>query len=337
VHFVLQGSVQRNGTKIRINAQLADANSNAQLWSEIFEGEQSDLFALQDRVTTLVGNSIGREMVIVAARESESRKSSPKVADLVLRARAVDLKPESLKNEQQIEDLYRQALALEPNNTNAMLGLAASLAYEAEDFGSSQDESVREKKWVEARNLTLRGKELDPDNPKVYSLIEMYANNHGDFEGSMRAAMTALSLAPKNPSAYNNLAVEFLGTGEPRRAIELLTQALNLDPKHSDDTVLVNMGRAFFMLGNYDAAVDWLQKALDKDTVFPIAYAYLAMAYALKGDEAKARAATANLRRVDPSFKLLTAEKPDSSQPAAFKDWYEAKLIPASRKAELPE
>jgi predicted Zn-dependent protease len=97
------------------------------------------------------------------------------------------------------------------------------------------------------------------------------------------------------------------------------------------------MGRAFFMLGNYDAAVDWLQKTLDKDAVFPIAYAYLAMAYALKGDEAKARATTANLRRLDPNYKLLTLEKPDSSQPAAFKDWYEAVLVPASRKAGLPE
>src|SRR5271167_1924961 len=89
VHFVLHGSVQRNGTKIRINAQLADANSNAQLWSESFEGDQSNLFALQDQVTTLVGNSIGREMVIVAARESESRKSNPKAADLMLRALAL--------------------------------------------------------------------------------------------------------------------------------------------------------------------------------------------------------------------------------------------------------
>src|SRR5271155_2304753 len=130
VHFVLQGTVQRNGTKIRINAQLADATSNAQLWSESFEGDQSDLFALQDRVTTLVGNSIGREMVIVAARESESRKSSPKGADLMLRAWAIGLKPESLENTQKQQDLYRQVLALEPNNASAMAGLAGSLTLE---------------------------------------------------------------------------------------------------------------------------------------------------------------------------------------------------------------
>ena len=80
VHFVLQGSVQRNGTKIRINTQLADANSNAQLWSEAFEGDQSDLFALQDRVTTLVGNSIGREMVDCGGpRERDSQEQPESV------------------------------------------------------------------------------------------------------------------------------------------------------------------------------------------------------------------------------------------------------------------
>src|SRR5271165_4451050 len=149
VHFVLQGSVQRSGPKIRINAQLADATSNAQLWSESFQGDQSDLFALQDRVTTLVGNSIGREMVIVAARESESRKTSPKAADLMLRARGLGLKPQSLKNSQQMEDLYRQALALEPNNASAMVGLAGSLGRQSGNFGAQMDESLQEKKIVE--------------------------------------------------------------------------------------------------------------------------------------------------------------------------------------------
>jgi TolB-like protein len=148
VHFVLQGSVQRSGSKIRVNAQLADATSNAQLWSESFEGDQSDLFALQDQATTLVGSSIGREMVIVAARESESRKSSPEVADLMLRASALWLKPTSLKNIQQIEDLYRQALALEPNNATAMVGLAGSVAIQPENF-PGMDEGITRKRSLQ--------------------------------------------------------------------------------------------------------------------------------------------------------------------------------------------
>ena len=336
VHFVLQGSVQRDGTKIRINAQLADATSNAQLWSENFEGDQSDLFALQDRVTRLVGNSIGPAMIIAAARESETRKSSPRLVDLMLRARALALKPYTLKNLQQQEELYRQALRLEPDNSNAMVGLARSLVFQSADFESQLDSNDKERKYTEARDLALKAKELDPDNAGVYTVIQLYASNHGDPEGALRAATAGLSLAPKSPGAYFNLAVAHFYRGEPNKAIELLTQTIRLDPKHAHPAML-NMGRAYFMLGDNDAAVDWLQKSLEKNSGHPVTYAYLAMAYALKGDEANAHAEAENLRRLDPNFKLLTFEKLDSAAPAAYKEWYEAKLIPASRKAGLPE
>jgi adenylate cyclase len=337
VHFVLHGSVQRSGTKIHVNAQLADANSNAQLWSESFEGDQSDLFALQDRVTTLVGNSIGREMVIVAARESETRKSSSKVADLMLRAWALELKPQSLQNWQQIEALYRQVLALEQNNAGAMVGLAICLMRQADNFGFQIDESVQEKKQIEGRALALRAKELDPDNPGIYNAIGTYADEHGDRDGALRAAETRLSLEPKNPSAYNDLAVLFSYRGEPRRALELLTQAINLDPKHPKDLVLAGMGRAYFMLGDNDAATEWFLKSLEVNPTFPYTHAYLAMAYALKGEDAKASAQTAELRRWGPNIKLSAFEKPGSSAPAAYKEYYENKFVPAWRKAGLPE
>jgi len=329
--------VQRNGTKIRINAQLADANSNAQLWSDTFEGDQSDLFALQDQVTARIGNSIGREIVIVAARESESHKSSPKAADLMLRARALALKPMSLKNLQQGEDLYRQALALEPNNASAMVGLAGFLALQPENFPAGMDESVQEMKMVEGRDLALKVKELDPDNPYVYAPIAIYASHHGDFAGARRAAETRLSLEPKNQIAYVNLAFSFLIGGEPKRAIELLTQAINLNPKHPNEFVFVIIGVAYFMLADNDAAIEWLQKSLEVNPGFGYTYAYLAMAYALRGEDAKARATAADLRRVDPNRTLSAYRKESALRPAAFQEWFESKLVPAWRKAGLPE
>jgi adenylate cyclase len=337
VHFVLQGSVQRNGTKIRISAQLADAISNAQLWSDTFEGDQSDLFALQDQVTARIGNSIGREIVIVAARESETRKSSPKAADLMLRAKALGLKPYTLKNLQQMEDLYRQVLALEPSNASAMARLAGSLISQPNNFRSQMDERTKERKFAEGRELALKAKELDPDIPAIYSAISTYAANHDDYEGHVRAEETLLSLAPKSPGAYNGLAVSFFDGGQPKRAIELLTQAINLDPKHPNDLILLNMGRAYFMLGDNDAAIEWCLRAIEKNATFPTTYAYLAMAYALKGEDSKARAAATQLRRLDPSYKVLQFEEVIPSQPAAFKEWYEKKLVPAVRKAGLPE
>jgi len=93
VRFVLQGGVLSSGDTMRVSIQLADAQTGAQLWSETFTGALTHLFVLQDKVTTAVVNSIGREMVVVVARESETRKSTPKAADLMLRARAVLLQP----------------------------------------------------------------------------------------------------------------------------------------------------------------------------------------------------------------------------------------------------
>ena len=337
VRFVLQGSVLSSGDKLRISAQLADTQSGAQVWTQTFDGELGNLFALHDEVTTRIGNSIGREMVIVSAREAETRKSSPKATDLVLRARALGLKPQSPKNFQEIEVLYRKVLTLEPDSSNAMVGLANSLALQALNFGNQLSADVKEKKFVEGRDLALKAKERDPDNPGIYLPISLYAQSHDDYAGYRRASESRLALEPKNPSSCNNLAIALIYGGEPERAIELLTQAINLDPKHPAEVVLLNMGRAYFMLGDNDTAIGWYLKSLETNPAYPTTYAYLAMAYALKGEEAKARAAVADLRRVNPEFKYAELRKPQSTSPVAYKEYFEKKYLPAARKAGLPE
>ena len=337
VRFVLHGSVLSSGEKIRISAQLADTLSGAQLWSETFDGELVNLFGLQDQVTNRIGTSIGREMVIVAARESETRKSSPKVVDLMLRASALRLKPQSLKTWQQIEELYRQVLTLEPGHANAIGSLANVVTIQAANFSSAMDEAVRDRKYAEGRALALKAKEIDPDNPGIYVALGLYASAHDDFSGWRRAAETRLSLDPKNPSALNNLALSHLDAGEPQRAIELLQQAISLDPRHPIDMVLVNLGWAYFMLGNNEAAVEWCLKAIAKAPAFPVPYAYLALAYAIDGDDARSRGALAELRQIAPTFSATDLAKPQSSSPQAYRDYWEKQLLPAAQKAGLAQ
>jgi len=337
VRFVLQGSVLSSGETVRISAQLADTQTGAQLWSETFAGELTNLFALQDKVTAAVVNSIGREMVVVAARESEMRRSSPKATDLMLRARALNLQPQSLKNHLQTEDWYRQALALEPNNSDAMLGLARSLTMQAFNFGRQLAPDEIEKKFAEGHGAILKVQELDRDNPGVYGSMALYALTHDDFPGYRRASETWLALEPKNPIAYNYVAAALVQSGEPKRAIQLLTQAIDLDPKHPPELVTLGMARAHFTLGDSEGAIEWSQRALEANRKLTDSYAYLAMAYALKDDEARARATVADLLRADPNFRLTQFKRPQPSWPAAYKEWFEKKYLPAARKAGLPE
>jgi len=116
-----------------------------------------------------------------------------------------------------------------------------------------------------------------------------------------------------------------------------LTKAINLRPKHTHEIVFFNMGRAYLMLGDNDAAIEWFLKASEKNPTNAGNYGALATAYALKQDNAKAQAAAAEFRRLDPNGTLSAYRKQISFYPAAYKEWFESKLVPAARKAGLPE
>lgn len=338
VRFVLQGNVQRSGDTIRIQVQLADAATSAQLWSESFEGDLSDLLALQDKVTGRVGNSIGREMIIVAARASQMRKDSPRAADLMLRARASGLEPRSHERLQQTASLYRQVLALEPDHVGAMVGLANSLVDDATEYSYRLDEATRAGQIKEAHDLALRVKDRDPRHPGPYRAISIYTVTQGDYAASRRALEEWVSLSPRNIGAHNNLAISFLVSGEPRRAIESLTRAMELAPRPGSWMLQSNMGRAYFMLGDHEAALTWLTRARHGTREPPrILMLYLAMAYAETGDDSSARAMTAQLLRHSPDFRASRFEPPRPTGPPAYKEWFETRFLPSARKAGIPE
>ena len=334
VRFVLEGNIQRSNDTVRINAQLADATSSAALWSESFTGDQANLFALQDQVTSRIGNSIAREMLVVAARESETRRKSPTVVDLMLRLRALALKARSLRNLEDMESLAREILKLEPDNMLGAGALANVLVLQATNFGSAWEDSVRDKKFAEGRDIALKARDLDPDNPGAYVALSFYALSHDDYAGARHAAETALALQPNRPVSYNNLAAVLLHCGEPAPALDLLRKAIALDPGHPSDVLEYNTGRAHFMLGEHEAAITWLRRAIDRNPGDATRHAYLTLAYLAMDNDAKARDALAELRNVDPKFEFMSLHAPTPSSPAAYKDYWTCRVLPAARKAE---
>jgi TolB-like protein len=336
VRFVLHGSVQSTGDKLRINAQLLDSQTGVQLWSESFDGELANLFALQDLITTRIGISIGREMVIVAARESESRKSSPKVADLMLRARALGLMPQSSTTWAKTISLYREALAQEPNNVEAMTGLAAALVLQASNFLDDSD-PLKEKQFVEGRDLAFKAKAIDPANLRVLYVLRIYAKSHNDFAGALRAAETLYALSPKSPSSLGSLANILAEYGEPGKAIDLWNQRLAINPK-GNPTLFGNLSGAHLMLGDNDAAIKWGLKAVDADTEHTGTYASLAMAYSNKGDAANAAVHAAEYRRraAADGRKDLGPTVPKPGTPAAYVKYWNERYVPEWKKAGLP-
>jgi TolB-like protein/DNA-binding winged helix-turn-helix (wHTH) protein/tetratricopeptide (TPR) repeat protein len=337
VRFVLVGSVGRSLGRIRFHAQLDDTASGAQLWSDIFEGDESDLFALEDRVTARIVNSIDRAMFISAARDSETRKNDPKVADLLLRAWALKMTSESEEKWRKQEELYRQALAIDPDNAVAMVGLASAMDMVTETFGFDLPPAAREQRFEEERALALKAKSIDPGIPGIYVALSGYAKTHDDFAGYRQAMEARQLLEPRNPVSYYNLAESYLDSAEPQRAIELFNRGTDLDPKNPRYWVVAGTAYAYFMLDDNDAAIQWSRKAQEINSILPYTYAIQAMAYARKGDTAKSRAAAAELRRLAPKYTVAQMNRPTSSYPEASKEYWNRKLVPAWRLAGLPE
>ncbi len=337
VRFILQGNVLSSGDKVRISVTLTDTQSGAALWAYTLDGELTNLFALQDQVTNQIGNSIGRQMVIVAASEAEKHGNSPKVADLLLRAAALRLKSQTLPVLQQIEALNRQALALEPDNVSALTDLAVSLFRQAYNFGNQTEGDMREKQWAEVRDIGARVRTLDPNNADILYPLSFYASRHDDFAGWRSNAEAYLAARPKSLLPYVGLANMHIALGEPKDAIARLKQAINLDPKHPLETIFTNMARAHMALGEDEVAQDWCLKGTQAHPAYPNCYALLAMLYAGKGDTPRMQAALTELHRTAPRYRIPEFERPQPSSPAPYRKYYETRYLPLWRKAGLPE
>ena len=342
VRFVLGGSVTGSGDKLRIVATLSDTQAGMQLWTENFDGSLSDLFALQERVTARIGSSIAPQMVIVAARESEKRANTPQVADLLLRALALELSSQpSLQKLQAMEALYRQALALEPGNLRAKTGLASIIALQAGNFADALnlDTQGRIAMAKRAADMAEEVRRMDPNEPHVYPAIIIHAQLSGDLLASVQAARRRVELQPKSESALGYLGFSLLKVGDVTGAKSAFERALQFASSvRPRPETYVSLSRVAFVEGNADQAITWGQKAVDQGPSLPSCYQVLALAYGLKGDAVMARKAAAEAVRLNPRLRLnLVDDIPWPGKEAAYSKYIETRYRPAWRLAGLPE
>ena len=343
VRFVLTGAVTGDKERLRINAVLSDTQTGAQLWAENFDGRQTDLFALQDQVTKRIGDSIGPQMVIVSARESEKRASTPQVSDLLMRASALGLNQQSLQNHQAMEALYRQALAIEPGNLSAKTGLAVSLALQASNFATflKLDDAGRIAMLKKASDLAEEVKAFDPNNPMIFLPILIYAVQTNDLDAAIRAAKRRIELQPKSPSAHHALGLMNMGIDDVAGAKAAFEKALAY-ASHAKPPVETYQSLALlaFRDDKLDDTITWAQKAIDANPGSASGRIAKALAYASKGQSEQAKKAAAEAVRIEPGLRLANYpyfSKPSPGKEAAYRKFMDTQFIPAWRLAGLPE
>jgi TolB-like protein len=172
VRYLLEGSVRRAGNQVRVNAQLVEAQSGSQVWAERFEGESADLAGLQDQITARIANSLGAALIRAGAHEAERRSSNPDAVDLVFKAQSAFLLGNRMMPAlAEAEGLYREAVGLDHENADALIGMGSVIATRMFNFryvlGLTEDQIAEAS--AAAMTFLDKGLRLRPDSALAHS------------------------------------------------------------------------------------------------------------------------------------------------------------------------
>jgi adenylate cyclase len=305
VRYVLEGSVRRSGNKARINTHLIDAESDAHLWADQFDGDISDLFALQNEITSRIAIALNVEL---SRREAALPTNNPDALDYILRGRAAYWKTGLQSRDLFAETLglYERALALDPWSVEAQSMVAIMLAIHAGNgWTESPASDFRRAEELVEQALTA--------SPRDY--LAHYAKGSVlRFQGRCDQAIPEYERAlESNPNWLNSL--DFLAackmmTGSIETAISLEQQAIRLGPR---DPYIGNyygrIGQAHLLLAHTDEAIIWFEKAVGAIPGYGNPHAWLASAYALKGETERAAPELAEARRLTSLFSSIARVK----------------------------
>jgi adenylate cyclase len=339
VRYVLEGSLRRSGNKIRVNAQLIDAGTDAHLWAEQFDGDMADLFALQNEITSRIAIALNVELT---SREAVRPADNPDALDYILRARAAYWKPNSNSGEKFAETarLYAQALALDPHSVEAQSQLANMLAVRAGNRWSDSPAAD----FRRAEELVGQALAAAPRDWLAHFAKGAVLRWQGRCEEAIPEHEMAAALNPNWLNSLDQLAWCKLLTGSIGEAIPLEEQIIHLSPR---DPYIYNF---YFMIGlvhllqsRTDEAVVWFEKARSANPGLP-AHGYLASAYALKGETERAAAELTEARRLYDRYSSIERLKaagtlggPGYWGVPKIAALYEATYFAGLRKAGMPE
>lgn len=256
VAAVLEGAVQREGSRLRVHTSLVDAGNGLTLWSERYERDGQDVFKVEDEISQAVVRALTPTLTgEPVAHLARGGTDNLDAYDAYLRARYVfnrftepDLR-ESIR-------LYQQALDKDPRYARAWAGIAESWAYLADDYVAPRDAEPN------VKAAALRALAFDSTVAEAHAALgtELY-EYEWKFDSGGRELRRALALAPNLFLAQFSYHGYLLATGHPDSALAVLTRAQALDPLSVLDALI--LGRFFGIVGRYDRAADSYRHALE--------------------------------------------------------------------------
>jgi TolB-like protein len=336
VRYVLEGSAQKSGTHVRVDAQLIDAVTGAHLWADQFDADETDLLTMQDEIVTRLARALQVELTAAeASRVARAHPENPDAEELALQCEAAYLRL-GLQRKEMLPAyaLCEQALRIDNRNVRALAILALRLSVQVFNLQSVDPQADR----LRADELISRALAVDSNNYLAHYAKSWFLAPQRPEDAIVEAERT-LALNPSFLPVYTSLWIANWAAGRLEKADEYADAALRLGPHDSLAYVFLNdKGMGLFTLSRYEEATDFFKHAIAVNPEYALAYIRLTASLALSGHDAEARD---TLRRylampldVPKTIAQFKARQPDDTPES--RSYYD-RLYEGLRKAGLPE
>jgi adenylate cyclase len=302
VRYVLEGSIQKAGDKLRVTAQLIDAVKGNHLWAENYDRAMENLFNVQDEIARKIFKSMHIEL---AAGEWDLVASSPsRNLEAYLNClKGIDRYQKFKFSEAQ--QLFQAAIDIDPTYRAPVGWLAACNIMQA-FYGPS---SGRRDALKQAITYSKKAINMNASNEYAHMFLGVTYLHKRNFEEALKELEQAISFNPNSAIVARNYSFVLRSIGRYEDAMEMTKKAMRLDPLSRDPRYSHNLAGAYFFNRDFDQAAAEYEKALKLNPDFMSSYMGLTASYSLLGMDEKAHAAAEQLLRLNPNFSLKALRK----------------------------
>jgi len=343
VRYVLEGSVQRDGDQVRINAQLVDALSGRHLWAERYDGSGGKVFALQDKVIRQIVAALAVNLTSdESAQVGDAETHVPQAYDAFLQGwdyyRRQTTEDNAKDNVKAIA-YFEQAIKLDPGYGRAYAGLAA-VYWSFVTSGWQSAVGIGWQRSYDGLNENL-AKALENPTPLAYSVSAEWLLRQGRNEEALAQIERALALAPNEADTHVSKARILNATGRAAEAEKAVRLAMRLNPRYGPDYLSV-LGQALLLQERYGEAAEFLERAVNRQPDRDEDYVTLAIIYGHLGRIKDAQAAVKKYNEISvgPGYPPLTVQEVGFwwyGNIYAYDEVYRERLRAGLRKAGVPE
>jgi adenylate cyclase len=275
VRYVLEGGVRKVGNRIRVTAQLEEAETGNHIWAERYDRNLADIFAVQDEITEAVTVAIAPAIAEAELRRAVRKPTGSLDAWAAYQRGLWHVFKISRDDDALAQKYFQQAIDIDPPFVGGYKGLAVAYIQAATVLQTrSQAEA-----YSSAEALARQAIALDGTDAEAHSTLAAAMLRHGDYEGALAEAEIALAMSPDLALAHGTFGETLIFSGRPKEGLAAVQTSIRLDPHDPKLALrLNNLASGLYFSGEYEAAVEAAKRAVRANPDFPLAYRWLAAA-----------------------------------------------------------